>query len=78
MKIGGWRTREVFERYNIIDQEDLEDAARRLDEKRDRQLLEKAASDVTKQATSALKSATESQSADERPVVQLSETVRIQ
>jgi integrase len=78
MEIGGWRTREVFERYNIIDVEDLEDAARRLDEKRDRELLEKAASDAAKQATSALKSATESQLVDELPVVQSLETVRIQ
>jgi integrase len=78
MEIGGWRTREVFERYNIIDQDDLEDAARRLDEKRERELVEKAASHATEQATSTTKSATESQSADERPVVQSSETVRIQ
>jgi integrase len=35
MKIGGWRSRNVFERYNIVDEQDLADAARRLDEKRD-------------------------------------------
>ncbi len=35
MRIGGWKTRNVFERYNIIDQADLADAARRLDEKRE-------------------------------------------
>jgi integrase len=35
MKIGGWRTRAVFERYNIVDEADLADAARRLDEKRE-------------------------------------------
>jgi integrase len=34
MKIGGWRTRSVFDRYNIIDESDLADAARRLDDKR--------------------------------------------
>jgi integrase len=34
MKIGGWRTADVFRRYDIVDQTDLEDAARRLDEKR--------------------------------------------
>jgi integrase len=40
MKIGGWRTREIFERYNIIDEADLADAARRLDEKRARTAME--------------------------------------
>jgi integrase len=34
MRIGGWKTRNVFERYNIVDQADLADASRRLDEKR--------------------------------------------
>jgi integrase len=34
MKIGDWRTRAVFERYNIVDETDLADAARRMDEKR--------------------------------------------
>ena len=37
MKIGGWKTRNVFDRYNIIDQADLADAARRLDEKMETQ-----------------------------------------
>ena len=27
MQIGGWRTRSVFERYNIKDQRDLQEAA---------------------------------------------------
>ncbi len=36
MKIGGWKTRAVFDRYDIVDHEDLVDASRRLDEKRDR------------------------------------------
>ncbi len=34
MQIGGWKTPNVFQRYNIVDTADLEDAARRLDEKR--------------------------------------------
>src|ERR1019366_7699060 len=35
MRIGGWRSRNGFERYNIVDEQDLADAARRLDEKRE-------------------------------------------
>jgi hypothetical protein len=34
MKVGGWKTAEIFRRYDIVDQTDLEDVARRLDEKR--------------------------------------------
>jgi integrase len=34
MRIGGWKTRSTFDRYNIIDEADLADAASRLDEKR--------------------------------------------
>ncbi|MBZ5612996.1 MAG: hypothetical protein LAO23_03220 [Acidobacteriia bacterium] len=33
MQIGGWKTLSVFDRYNIVDQSDLQDAAKRLDEK---------------------------------------------
>jgi integrase len=49
MKIGGWRTRTVFDRYNIIDDADLADAASRLDQKR-------AAMDAEKNAATGGKS----------------------
>jgi len=32
--MGGWRTRTVFDRYNIISEDDLADAASRMDQKR--------------------------------------------
>jgi integrase len=41
MKVGGWLTREIFTRYDIIDESDLEDAAQRLDGKRERERVER-------------------------------------
>jgi integrase len=35
MRIGGWKTASIFHRYDITDQEDIADAARRLDKKRE-------------------------------------------
>jgi integrase len=34
MAIGGWKTNAVFKRYDIVSEDDLAEAARRLDEKR--------------------------------------------
>jgi len=34
VKICGWKSPAVFDRYNIVDQADIADAPRRLDEKR--------------------------------------------
>jgi hypothetical protein len=31
MRIGGWRTRSVFERYNIVSQAEIQDALQRLE-----------------------------------------------
>jgi hypothetical protein len=33
MAIGGWKTNAVFKRYDIVSEDDLAEAARRLDEK---------------------------------------------
>jgi hypothetical protein len=40
MQIGGWRTRSVFERYNIKNQRDLQEAALQVGQLRERQLRE--------------------------------------
>jgi hypothetical protein len=48
MKIGGWKTRSVFERYAIVAQSDVEDAVAKLEERRNRLKGESAhAADTT-------------------------------
>jgi hypothetical protein len=32
MKIGGWKTRSMFERYNIVDQRDMREALNKLEQ----------------------------------------------
>jgi len=44
MRIGGWKTRSVFERYNIITQTDIKDAIVRLQES-EKALKQQAVSD---------------------------------
>ncbi len=51
MRIGGWKTRSIFERYNIVDQADLADAARRLDEKRENREFGHSTATVAREET---------------------------
>ena len=48
MRMGGWRTRTVFDRYNIISEDDLADAASRLDQKRTAMDAERNAADTNR------------------------------
>jgi hypothetical protein len=43
MRIGGWRTRSVFERYNIVSQTDIQDALQKLECRQNDQLGERDA-----------------------------------
>ena len=47
MKIGGWKTRSVFDRYNIVDEKDFADAAARLDRKAQQRKLRHSSGTVT-------------------------------
>jgi hypothetical protein len=43
MEISGHRTRSIFDRYNIVDQDDLQNAGKRLEEYAQRRKQERAA-----------------------------------
>jgi hypothetical protein len=51
MKIGGWKTRSVFDRYNIVDEEDLAEAAAKLDQKAQQRKLRHSSGTVTSKSS---------------------------
>lgn len=69
MRIGGWRTRDIFERYNIVDEADLADAASRLDDKRERERL---APERAAEAATATQTGTEPEPRSDEPKAAIS------
>ena len=55
MKIGGWKTRSVFDRYNIVDEKDLADAAAKLDQKAMERKLRHSSGTVPQNRTQKMK-----------------------
>ena len=51
MKIGVWKTRSVFDRYNIGDEEDLAEAAAKLDQKAQQRKLRDSSGTVTSKSS---------------------------
>jgi len=51
MKIGGWKTRSAFDRYNIVDEKDLAEAAAKLDQKAQQRKLRHASGTVTSKSS---------------------------
>jgi hypothetical protein len=51
MKIGGWKTRSVFDRYNIVDEKDLAEAAAKLDQKAQPRKLRHSSGTVTSKSS---------------------------
>ena len=47
MKIGGWRTRSVFERYAIVSRTDIADAMRKLQQSEDATQIQQGHETVT-------------------------------
>ena len=58
MKMGGWKTRSVFDRYNIVDEKDLAEAAAKLDQKAQQRKLRHSSGTAT--STSGAKDETRS------------------
>jgi hypothetical protein len=53
MKIGGWRTRSVFERYTIVSRSDMNDAILKLQESENRVEQERLRAEEQQEQTSA-------------------------
>lgn len=51
MRIGGWKTRSVFDRYNIVDESDLADAAEKLNQKHRERMVSKQIAPKQPQST---------------------------
>jgi hypothetical protein len=51
MKIGGWKTRSAFDRYNIVDEKDLAEAAAKLDQKAQQRKLRHGSGTVTSKSS---------------------------
>jgi hypothetical protein len=51
MKIGGWKTRSAFDRYNIVDGKDLAEAAATLDQKAQQRKLQHSSCTVTSKSS---------------------------
>jgi hypothetical protein len=51
MKIGGWKTRSVFDRYNIVNEKDLAEAAAKLDQKAQQRKLRHGSGTVKSKST---------------------------
>jgi integrase len=56
MKIGGWKTRAVFERYNIVSESDITEVASKIEEGRRRSAAKLAKPSATTSATASKRS----------------------
>lgn len=65
MRIGGWKTRSVFERYNIVTQADVQDAVTKLEKAEQKQEAEQK---QAQEAQLSHDSVTAKVSGDHRPI----------